>query len=321
MADGTPSTRLFFVTDVHGSDVCFKKFINAGKFYGVGVLILGGDITGKTIVPVIERSDGLYNASFLGKQVELRSRKEVDDLVKKVRDSGAYPYETNGDEFEKLNSDPKMVRELFIRLMKETLQRWFALAEERLRGTGIQCLVSPGNDDFFELDEVLNSPSIVVNPEEKVVQIGGGNEMITLGYANHTPWNSPREVDEEVLEGKIEAMVAQVKDMKRAVFNLHVPPIETVLDQAPKLDSDFKPVISGGNLVMIPAGSTAVRKAIEKHQPLIGLHGHIHESRGIMKLGGTLCLNPGSEYNTGILRGALVELDGDKIKSHVLTSG
>jgi Icc-related predicted phosphoesterase len=309
------------VTDVHGSDVCFKKFINAGKFYDVGVLILGGDITGKTIVPVIQRSSGVYHAEFLGKQVEMKTRQEVDAFMKQARDSGAYPYETDTAEFDKLNSDPGMVRQLFIKLMKEGLQGWFALAEERLRGTGIQCYVSPGNDDFFELDEVLNSSSFVVNPEEKVVRIGAGHEMITLGYSNHTPWNSPREVDEEVLWDKIEAMATQVQDVKKAVYNLHVPPIETVLDQAPKLDPDFKPIFSGGNLVMTSAGSTSVRKAIEFHQPLIGLHGHIHESRGVMKLGRTLCMNPGSEYNSGILRGALVELDGDRIKSHVLSSG
>jgi len=309
------------VTDVHGSDVCFKKFINAGKFYGVTVLILGGDITGKTIVPVIQRSSGVYHADFLGKQVELKTRAEVEAFIKQARDSGAYPYETDTAEFDKLNSDPEMVKRLFVKLMKEGLHKWFALAEERLKGTGIQCFVSPGNDDFFELDEVLNSSSFVINPEEKVVRMGSGHEMITLGYANHTPWKSPREVDEEVLWDKIEAMTSQVQDMKKAVFNLHVPPINTVLDQAPKLDPTFKPVFSGGHLVMIPAGSTSVRKAVESHQPLIGLHGHIHESRGMMKIGKTLCMNPGSEYNTGILRGALVELEGDKVKSHVLTSG
>ena len=47
---------------------------------------------------------------------------------------------------------------------------------------------------------------------------------------------------------------------------------------------------------MIHAGSTAVRASIEKHQPLVGLHGHIHESKGFVTLGRTLCLNPGSEY-------------------------
>jgi len=285
------------------------------------VLILGGDVTGKMIVPVIERSNGVWNAEFVGKRVELKSRKEVDDFIKGVGDSGAYPYETNSEGFAKLSADAKLVKELFVRLMKESLQRWFALAEERLKGTGAQCFVSPGNDDFFELDEVFNSSSFVVNPEEKVVEVAGSYEMITLGYANHTPWNSPREVDESVLESKIEAMAAQVKEMKKAVFNLHVPPIGTVLDQAPKIDSDLKPVVKGGNLMMTDAGSTAVTNAVTKYQPMLGLHGHIHESRGMVKLGRTLCLNPGSEYNTGILRGALCELDGDKVKSHVLTSG
>jgi Icc-related predicted phosphoesterase len=306
---------------VHGSDVCFRKFINAGKFYNVGVLILGGDITGKQIIPIIERPDGTFECDFLGRQVEMKSKEEVEAQVNMIRDSGAYPYETSPGEFERLSADPKMVRDLFIRLMKEGLARWFALAEERLMETGIECYVSPGNDDFFELDGVLNSSSYVINPEEKVVAIGAGHEMITLGYANRTPWNSPREVDEDNLDQRIESMASKVKDMKKAVFNLHVPPINTPIDQAPKLDKDFKPVMKGGHLEMISAGSTAVRQAIEKHQPLIGLHGHIHESRGIVNIGKTLCLNPGSEYNSGILRGALCELDGDKIKSHILTSG
>jgi Icc-related predicted phosphoesterase len=309
------------VTDVHGSDLCFRKFINAGKFYGVDVLILGGDITGKLIVPIIERPNGTYLCEFLGKQVELKSKAEVEAQAKMIRDSGAYPYETNGEGYARLSSDPGAVKGVFFQLMQEGLSRWLQLAEERLKGTGIQCFISPGNDDLLELDGVLNSSSFVVNPEEKVGTIGAGHEMITLGYANHTPWNSPREVDEDVLEQKIESLTSQVKDMKKAVFNVHVPPINTVIDQAPKVDRDFKPVLSGGNLVMISAGSTAVRGAIEKHQPLIGLHGHIHESRGLMKIGKTLCLNPVSEYNTGILRGAVCELDGDRIKSHVLTSG
>ncbi len=318
---GTKSTRLFFVTDVHGSDLCFKKFINAGKFYDVGVLILGGDITGKLIVPILEQPDGTYEYDYVGRKVEVKTEQEVQVKIKEIRDTGAYPFMSNSDEYERLRQDPKGVRNLFVKLMKEGLQRWFALAEERLKGTGIQCYVSPGNDDFFELDGTLDSAGYVMNPEAKVIEIGAGHEMITLGFANHTPWNSPREVDEDVLAQKIEAMASGVKDMKKAVFNLHVPPINTPIDQAPMLDKDFKPVFKGGNLQMISAGSTAVRRSIEQHQPLIGLHGHIHESRGVMKIGRTVCLNPGSEYNSGILRGAICELDGDRVKSHALSSG
>jgi len=314
-------SRIFFVTDVHGSDRCFRKFINAGKFYNVGVLVLGGDITGKMIVPLIRQTDGAYSCEFGGTQYTFRSQDQLNETLKTIKDSGFYPYVTEPQEFDELSAKPELVNALFKKLMRESIEGWMKLAEERLKGTGISCYVSPGNDDFFEIDQALNSATYVINPEEKVVQIDGEHEMITLGYANHTPWNSPREVDEDVLQQKIEKMTAQVKDMKKALFNLHVPPINTVIDQAPKLDSNLKPVISGGSIAMISAGSTAVRSSIEKCQPLAGIHGHIHESRGVVKIGRTTCFNPGSEYNSGILKGLLLDVEKDQIKSYMLTSG
>jgi len=222
---------------------------------------------------------------------------------------------------DELYSRSELIHLLFLKLMKETLRDWLKLAEERLRGTGISCYISPGNDDFFEIDEDLNSSSYVINPEEKVVYIDDEHEMITLGSTNHTPWNSPREVDEDVLQQKIDRMVSEVKDIKRSVFNIHVPPIDTLIDQAPKLDENFKPVISGGSLVMISAGSSAVRKSIERYQPLIAIHGHIHESRGMIKIGKTMCFNPGSEYSSGVLKGLLCDLEDNSIRSYMLTSG
>ncbi|MGA2663816.1 MAG: metallophosphoesterase [Nitrososphaerales archaeon] len=300
-------TRLFFVTDVHGSDRCFRKFINAGKFYNAGVLVLGGDITGKMIVPVVKQADGTYKAEFGGTAYVLKSQDQVNETVKNIKDSGFYPYMAEPKDVEELSAKPELVHELFKKLMKESIEGWMKLAEERLKGTGIKCYVSPGNDDYFEI--------------EKTVFIDDEHEMITLGYANHTPWNSPREVDEDVLQQKIDKMIAQVKNMKTTLFNLHVPPINTVIDQAPKLDENLKPVISGGNIVMTSAGSTAVRASIEKHQPLAGIHGHIHESRGMVKIGQTMCFNPGSEYNSGILKGLLCDIEKDKVKSYMLTSG
>ncbi|MHB8565588.1 MAG: metallophosphoesterase family protein [Nitrososphaerales archaeon] len=314
-------TQVYFVTDVHGSDRCFKKFVNAGKFYKASVLILGGDITGKIIVPIIRQGDGTWKSSAFGQNVIMKSLQEFDETVKMIRDAGAYPYETDNKEYEELQAKPEAVEKLFTRLMIEGVRRWMDLAEERLKGTGIKCYVSPGNDDVFDIDEALNSARYVINPEEKIVDIDGEHEMITLGYANHTPWNSPREVDEDVLASKIEKMADSIKDMSKCIFNLHVPPIGTPIDQAPKLDSNFKPVIQGGQIQMISAGSTATRNAIEKYRPLIGMHGHIHESKGTVKVGNTLCFNPGSEYSSGILRGLLCQLDGNKIKSHMLTSG
>jgi uncharacterized protein len=314
-------TRLFFVTDVHGSDRCFRKFVNAGKFYSANVLVLGGDITGKMIVPVVKQPDGTYKCEFGGTAYDLKTPEQVAEVVKNIKDSGFYPFMAEPKDVEELTAKPELVPPLFKKLMNESIEGWMRLAEERLKGTGIKCYVSPGNDDYFEIDHALDSATYVINPEEKTVDIDGEHEMITLGYANHTPWNSPREVDEDVLQQKIDKMAVQVKDMKKALFNLHVPPINTIIDQAPKLDENLKPVISGGSIVMTSAGSTAVRASIEKYQPLSGIHGHIHESRGMVKIGQTVCFNPGSEYNSGILKGLLCDIDKDKIKSYMLTSG
>ncbi|MBI3023257.1 MAG: metallophosphoesterase [Thaumarchaeota archaeon] len=315
-------TRIFMCTDLHGSDRCFRKLTNAARLYEARVLVLGGDITGKVLVPVVRQPDGTYKCDYGGEHLVLKSNDELDKTINNIRDSGYYPYVTEPKEVEELSAKPELVHQLFIKLMKESLEGWLKLAEERLKSPlKIRLFISPGNDDYFEIDEVLNSSTFVINPEEKVVDIDGEHEMITLGYTNHTPWNSPREVDEEVLEQKIEKMASQVKDMKKAIFNLHVPPIDTLIDQAPKLDANFKPVVSGGTLVMISAGSSAVRSSIEKYQPLVGMHGHIHESRGTVKIGRTMCFNPGSEYNSGILRGLLCDLEGDSMKSYLLTSG
>jgi Icc-related predicted phosphoesterase len=314
-------TTIYFVTDVHGSDRCFKKFLNAGKFYKAQVLILGGDITGKMIIPIIKQPDGTWITPGFGQEIGLKSQTELDETVKSFRDSGVYAYITDRKEYEELQANPEAVKKLFTQIMVDNVKRWMDLAEERLKGTEIKCYVSPGNDDEFAIDKALNAATYVINPEEKVVMVDDEHEMITLGYANHTPWNSPREADEDVLERKIEAMASQVHDMKKAIFNLHVPPINTILDQAPKLDSTLKPVTSGGQLQMTSAGSVATRKMLEKYQPLIGMHGHIHESKGTVKIGKTMCFNPGSEYGSGILKGLLCQLEGEKIKSHLLVSG
>jgi uncharacterized protein len=314
-------TKVFFVSDIHGSDRCFRKFVNAGKFYGADVLILGGDVTGKAIFPMARMADGTVKVREGGADRLLRSQSEIEEVKKGASDAGSYPYIADPIELEELAAKPELVVGLFKRLMIESLRSWIRLADERLAGSGVKCFISPGNDDFFEIDEVLSSGKHVTNPEGRVVEIDGQHEMITLGYTNRTPWDTPREVDEDVLQEKIDAMAGKVREMKDAVFNLHVPPIGTPIDQAPKLDKNLKPVASGGDVVMASAGSTAVRASIEKYQPLVGLHGHIHESRGMVRIGRTMCFNPGSEYASGILRGVLCELDGDSIRSYLLTSG
>jgi Icc-related predicted phosphoesterase len=315
-----PKTRIFFITDIHGSDRCFRKFLNAAKFYQADVLILGGDITGKVLTPIIQEAD-TFRCTYQGSEMVLKTKAELDDFRNTAADSGSYTVVVEPAEFKELEASPDKVSALFMRLMVGRVQEWVSLAEERLGKTSVRCFISPGNDDIFELDPILSSSQYVANPEGRVVKLDEEHEMITLGYTNHTPWHSPREVDEDVLAGKISGMAEQVETMKSAVFNVHVPPIDTPIDQAPKVDETLKIVVKAGSVQMISAGSSACRTAIMKYQPMLGLHGHIHESRGIVKMGRTLCANPGSEYGEGILRGFVADLDGERVKSYLLTSG
>ncbi len=107
-------------------------------------------------------------------------------------------------------------------------------------------------------------------------------------------------------------MAGLVPDMSRAIFNFHAPPYGTGLDEAPALDDTLRPMHGGA--VMKPVGSTAVRDAINKHQPMLSVHGHIHESRAIKRMNRTLAINPGSVYGDGVLQGAVIELDKKKAK-------
>jgi hypothetical protein len=315
-------TKIFFASDVHGSEKAYMKFINAGKFYKVDIVILGGDLTGKMIIPIVKQPDSSYKAVFLGSECVVKNTEELERLEKNIRFNGFYPYRTTLEEKERLDDAPEKVDGLFSQLMVEGIQRWVSLAEERLKGTGIKCYIMPGNDDRFEIDKVLTNSTCVIDPEGTIVKIDEHHEMISTGFSNITPWNAPRECPEEDLAKKIEDMVSQVKNIENCIFNLHCPPINSRIDAAPKLDKQLRPILSpSGGFEMIPAGSTSVRRAIEEHQPLLGLHGHIHESKGFCRIGRTLCLNPGSEYSEGILRGAIIAIDEKKVKSFILTRG
>lgn len=284
-------------------------------------MILAGDLTGKLIIPVVEQAPGSYKCHFLGRDV-LADEAGLKGLERKIRDSGFYPYVTNPNEKAELDANPSKVDELFSQHMLKTAQEWMELVEERLAGMDVKCFIMPGNDDRMEIDTVFKKSSRVINPNGVVVAIDKAREMISAGYSNITPWKCPRDIPEEKLAEIVEAMASQVKDMASCIFNFHCPPYDSGLDTAPKLDSDLKPVFSmGGEPAKIAAGSVAIRDAIAKYQPLLGLHGHIHESRGFAKIGRTLCMNPGSEYTEGILRGAIVNLDEKGIKSYSFTSG
>jgi Icc-related predicted phosphoesterase len=312
-------TTLFFATDIHGSDICWSKFLNAGKFYGANVLILGGDMTGKAVVPFVHQGGKNYKVTLLEQEFNITSDEELQDMIKRVRSRGYYPYLSDPDEIRELDQTPERVSQIFRTEVLKVVQQWMDLADKKLDGSDMKVYCSPGNDDMDEVDEIVRASRRVLLVEGQVTPLDSDHEMIASGWSNRTPWNTEREEDEDQLKVRYEAMISRLQDPRNAVFNIHVPPYRSGLDDAPELDKDLRPVLAGNSI--IPVGSTAVRAAIEKTQPLLGLHGHIHEGRGAIRIGKTLCINPGSMYEQGTLLGTIVKLGKNKVENYVLTSG
>jgi len=312
-------TTIFFATDIHGSDICWSKFLNAGKFYNADKLILGGDMTGKAVVPFIHQGGKNYRATLLEQVFDITNEDELADIQKRVRSRGYYPYMTTPDEIAELEKDPRRVSEIFLQEVLKVVQQWMDLADKKLEGTDLKVYCSPGNDDMFEVDDIVRSCKRVLLVEGMVTQLDDHHEMVASGWSNRTPWNTHREEDEDQLKTRYAMMTSNLKDPRNAIFNIHVPPYKSQLDEAPELDKDLRPVLAGNS--MKPVGSTALRESIEKIKPLLGLHGHIHEGRGSSRIGKTLCINPGSMYEQGTLLGTIVRLGRNKVEDYVLTTG
>lgn len=308
--------KIFFVTDIHGSNVCYRKFLNALKVYNVDVGILLGDLTGKVLVPLVEKAGGGWETHLMGQHTEATTQDELEKLKKTVEMMGYYWVHQTPEEFKDYHADPKKVDTLFKELMLQRLREWIALADERLAGTTYKVYMAPGNDDHMEVDQVIEDSAAIVNCNNKNVSVGD-HEMVTFAWANPTPWNTPREKPDEELEPMLEELVAKVEDKSNAIFNFHAPPYGFALDLAPELTQDL---IQAADR-KIHVGSKAVAKMIEKYQPLLGLHGHIHESRGVQKIRKTTIINPGSEYSEGILKGVVIMLESCKVKDYIFTSG
>ena len=311
--------KLYFATDIHGSEKCWKKFINASKFYEADVLILGGDMTGKAIIPIIAQGGGRYKVTLLDQETILESKEQVDKMVATIMDRGYYPYITDPDEVAEISSTPGLSDQLFLKEAMKTMQRWMEYADARLEATHLPCFVCPGNDDMFEIDDIIRQSKHVELVEGKVIQLDEHHEMINAGWSTPTPWKTPREESEDQLRQRIQVMIDQLKDVKNSVFNLHDPPYGSGLDEAPELTKDMRPAYAGRSLISV--GSRAVLELIEKYEPLLGLFGHIHEGKGTRKYKRTLCINPGSMYEQGMLHGAVVELKTKKVGNYILTTG
>jgi uncharacterized protein len=299
--------RIFFTTDVHGSDVCFRKFLAAAKVYQPDILLLGGDFAGKGLVPVL-RTDGTLRAQIEGHEVSVPAA-EWDRLAADINKRGFYAAQLDAAELAALQQDPAALDRLFRSQIAAQAQRWCALAAERL-DPAVRCIITPGNDDPVDADPVYAADERVEFPESRVCDLGPV-AMASLGVVPYTPWSTERECSEEELAKRISELLDSLPDGRQAIMNFHCPPYGTGLDDAPELDATLKPVIRGGRPSIVPVGSHAVRDAIKLYQPVVSLHGHIHESRGVQKIGRTLCVNPGSDYSSGVLRGAVVDIAED----------
>jgi Icc-related predicted phosphoesterase len=308
---------MFFATDIHGSEICWKKFLNAAAFYKADLVVLGGDVTGKIMVPIVAYP-GHWEVTVRGERLRLASRAELLKVEQLLRDRGSYPAVVTREELDELSSQDAITQR-FNAEMTHSLDRWLDMADGKLRGGAIPCILNGGNDDIFEIDPILESAPSVTFAEGKVIDLGGFT-MISMGYTNPTPWDTHREAPEEELAARIDAIAARVPDMNRTIFNFHAPPYGTGLDEAPELDASMRP--THGGAVMKPVGSTAVRDAIVKYQPPLSVHGHIHESRGVARMGRTLTVNPGSSYGDGVLQAALLDINpkNGKVK-YVLVNG
>lgn len=313
-------TRLFYAGDVHGSRLCWKKFVNAAAHYPADVLVMGGDLTGKALVPIVREGDGSYGAEVIGERRTARTAEELDQMQRAISANGMYPLIVDPDEARALATDAERREEAFERTLLDELRLWVELADERLAGTGTRAYVIPGNDDPWGVDAVLESGTSVVACDETVEEIGP-HEMASFGYSNRTPWHTPRELDEEEIYARLKRLVDQLEEPGRAILNIHVPPYESSLDTAFEVDEDLRYVMKGGRPHEVPTGSPAVRQIIEETQPLLSLHGHIHESRGVTKIGRTVAINPGSDYGSGHLEGSLVHLSPDRVVNQYLVSG
>jgi uncharacterized protein len=313
--------RIFYVTDLHGSEICWKKFLNAGAFYKADVVILGGDVTGKAMVPIVQKANGTYDASLQDHRQTLDTEAEVVEFEKRVMNRGYYPIRVSDEEYVAMQEDPELVDKRFKEVMLDGTARWIDMAEDKLAGTGIRAIACPANDDMFEIDDLLAHASLVeTGDEDHPIEIDGF-KIISMGWTNPTPWHTFREEPEEGIAKRIETALQHADDPSTTIFNFHAPPYGSKLDNAPALNDDL--TYKAGGQALGPVGSTSVRDAIAAYQPMLSLHGHIHESKGASRIGSTLALNPGSSYEEGILQAAIVNIDPKKrkVKNYQLVNG
>jgi len=316
------STRLYVVSDFHASEPAWRKLLNAIRLnvYKADAVLYAGDLTGKAMVPIVAVGDR-YEATLLGQRRVARNDAELAALEGDVASLGYYAFRTTKEEVEALGGDQAKLDALFSKEIQGRVRQWLDLAAERLEGTGVPLVLIPGNDDPYDIDESLAASQYCVNADGAVVDIPGNLQVLGLGKSSPTPWRTPREVSEDAFREEIFSLADQVADPRRTIFLIHCPPFGSGLDTAPVLDQNLRLQASAGDLMRGPVGSTGVLEAVQQVRPLLSLHGHIHESGGEKKIGSTLCINPGSEAGSGVVRGYLVDVSSDGIERSFRVEG
>ena len=315
--------RLYVCSDIHASERAWRKLLNATRAntYKVDAVLIAGDLTGKALVPVVEQPTGTFSASLLGTRRVAHNETELADLERSIADVGYYAVLVSPAEAVAMETDPDLVTRHFRKQITRRVREWMALAAERLEGSGIPVYLMPGNDDDFAIDPVLADSPYAQNVNEQVIDLTPWHQLVSMGWSSPTPWSTPRELPEEAFLDRLSDLMAGVRDARKTVMMTHVPPFDSGLDTAPLLSPTLQPTASAGDVLRGPVGSTGVRKAIESFRPVLGVHGHIHESGGERRIGDTLCVNAGSEANHGVLRGYLIDLTADGVERTLRVEG
>ena len=314
--------RILFVSDLHGSEVCFRKFLNSTDVYHPDLLIYGGDIMGKMLVPIFREEEGGYRWFPHDRSAVPIAAADLAKVQRTIADQGRYSAVVTPDEWRRLSTDEDRMNDVFMDLAHRRVRAWLKLVEERLTPKGLPLVMNVGNDDTDDVLDLLKreAPKNLLIPEGQIVHVGG-YEIYGCGYANMTPWHCPRDLEEADLQKFLDRTATQIDNPRQTILDVHAPPSDTSLDLAPQLDETFKPKTVRGEVLLDHVGSTSVRALIESMHPLLGLHGHIHESKGVDEVAGTPVYNPGSAYYSGNLQGLLVDLHGSEITGHLFVTG
>ncbi len=146
-----------------------------------------------------------------------------------------------------------------------------------------------GNLDMLWVIDALREGGVSLHGEGRRV---GDVGVFGCGGSNITPMDTPTEFEEDALRDILEQGLARVADAPRRLMICHTPPFDTRLDR----------LMNG-----TPVGSPAVRAFIETRAPHVCVVGHIHEGRGVDRVGDTLVLNAGALRDGGYV---VVEDDG-----------